>query len=78
MLISIPLIGCNRSYDVELELYSPSIGEGQYISPNRSFKVICKITKGSVPDDAIARVSLLDKNGKEIRYSETNKKAQIW
>ena len=60
--------------DLRIIIDFPSDGQGQLIAPERNFKVIATVEGGTIPDDAIVRVSFLDSNGKEVRYTQSSRK----
>ncbi|MBO4393646.1 MAG: hypothetical protein J5800_04810 [Spirochaetales bacterium] len=80
MILVVLLTGCkttrpeesNQSLRIKIDY--PSDGQGQLIAPNRHFKVIATVEGGAIPDDAVVRVSLLDNNGNEVRYTESSEK----
>lgn len=57
---------------VRITIRAPSDPEN-VIAPRRHFKVSGELN-GTIPDDAIMRVRILDKESNEVRYAETGKK----
>lgn len=79
LALLLPAAGCTGGSSrtgtrdgVSIEITAPSGGE-LVIAPGRHFKVSGKFT-GSIPDDAVVRVSLLDESGNEIRYAQADRK----
>lgn len=57
---------------MKIEIKAPSEGE-LTIAPGRHFKVSGPLS-GEIPDDASLKVTLLDEEGKELRYAATDQK----
>lgn len=79
IMVMITVSSCQEdTYDeispekVLVQIYTPSNQEPQ-IAPGRGVKV-SGILAGSVPEDAVVRVSLIDSNGTEVRYAQAEKK----
>ena len=80
LLLAAILTGCrtiqpeDSSQNLRVKIDFPSDGQGQLIAPERNFKIIATVENGTIPDNAVVRVSLLDSNGNEVRYTESSKK----
>ena len=78
MTILLSSAGCSGPFasgtdgGVKISITAPSAAE-LVIAPGRHFKV-AGVFEGTVPDDAVLRVSLIDGSGKEIRYACTDRK----
>ena len=57
---------------VRITINAPSDVEN-VIAPRRHFKVSGEL-EGAIPDDAVMRVSVMDKTGKEVRFVHTDEK----
>ena len=83
MVLVLLLVACSNGFlseqsvsveqeKVIIEIKAPSDGE-LTIAPGRHFKVSGSLS-GDIPDDTILRVTLLDADGKEVRYAATDRK----